>query len=161
MSLNQCISLLKLWFRIMPRRGVLDAILYNKGRQFFPSTPVSSTNKIGSHDIAEIAEIWLKVALNTIPISHIRTNNIFRTSTLWERMVSSCTYGSGIYIYICTHCRSMFRLWVRFLHMVRCTRYILYNEAIAIKLDIELLPVFWHVAQQKRGNNFEFWSNSN
>ena len=63
----------------MRRRGVLDAILYNKGRQFFPSTPVSSANKIGSHDIAEI---WLKVALDNIPISHIRTNNIFRTSTL-------------------------------------------------------------------------------
>jgi hypothetical protein len=33
------------------------------GRWFSPGTPASSTIKTGSHDIAEI---WLKVALNTI-----------------------------------------------------------------------------------------------
>ena len=36
---------------------------------FFPSTPVSSTNKTDRHDIAEIL---LKVALNTITLSYIK-----------------------------------------------------------------------------------------
>jgi hypothetical protein len=34
---------------------------------FNPGTPVSSTNKTGSHDIAEIL---LKVTLNTITLTH-------------------------------------------------------------------------------------------
>jgi hypothetical protein len=114
-------------------------------------------NKIESHDIAEIL---LKVSLNTITLIHIRTNNIcFRTSTIWERTARSYAYGSGIYLYICTHCHSLFRLWVRFSYMVRCTRYILYYEAILITVVLELLPLFWYVAHQKRENNFEFWSN--
>ena len=33
------------------------------GRWFSPGTPASSTTKAGGHDIADI---WLKVALNTI-----------------------------------------------------------------------------------------------
>ena len=37
------------------------------GRWFSPGTPVSSTNKIDLHDIAEIL---LKVALNTITLTH-------------------------------------------------------------------------------------------
>jgi len=67
---NQCLSLLKLWVRTPFRRGVLDTTLCGKvcqwlatGRLFSPGTPVSSTNKTQRHDIAEI---WLKVALNTI-----------------------------------------------------------------------------------------------
>ena len=51
-------------------RGVLDTTLCDKvcqwlatGRWFSPCTPVSSTNKTDHHDIAEIL---LKVALNTI-----------------------------------------------------------------------------------------------
>jgi hypothetical protein len=35
------------------------------GKRFSPGTPVSSTNKINSHDITEIL---LKVALNTISL---------------------------------------------------------------------------------------------
>jgi hypothetical protein len=45
-----------------------------------------------------------------------------------------------IYLYICTHCPSLFKLWVRFSYMVRCTRYILYYEAILITVVLELLP---------------------
>jgi hypothetical protein len=38
---------------------------------YFPGTPASSTTKTGHHDIAEI---WLKVALN--PINQIKSNQI-------------------------------------------------------------------------------------
>jgi hypothetical protein len=38
------------------------------GRWFSPSTPASSTNKVGRHDITEIL---LKVALNTIKQTNI------------------------------------------------------------------------------------------
>ena len=54
-------------------RGVLDKTLFNKlcqwlvtSRWFSPYTPVSSTNKTCRHDIAEIL---LKVALNTITLT--------------------------------------------------------------------------------------------
>ena len=108
-------------------------------------------NKIESHDIAEIL---LKVALNTITLTHFRTTNIcFRTSTIWERTARSYAYGSGIYLYICSHCHSLFMLWVRFSYMVRCTRYILYYEAIPITVVLELLPLFWYVAHEKRENH--------
>ena len=67
---NQCISPLMLWVRTPLRWGVLDTTLCDKicqwlvtGQWFFPGTPVSSNNKTDSHDIAEIL---LKVALNTI-----------------------------------------------------------------------------------------------
>ena len=53
-----------------PRRGVHDITLCDKvcqwlatGLWFSPGTPVSSTNKTDCHDLAEIL---LKVALNTI-----------------------------------------------------------------------------------------------
>jgi hypothetical protein len=56
--------------RILLRRCVLNATLCDKvchllatGWWFSPSTPVSSTNTTDRHDIAEIL---LKVALNTI-----------------------------------------------------------------------------------------------
>jgi hypothetical protein len=42
------------------------------GRWFSPGTPASSTTKTGHHDIAEI---WLKVALN--PINQIKSNQIY------------------------------------------------------------------------------------
>jgi hypothetical protein len=67
---NQYLSPLSLWVRIPLRRGVLDTTLCDQacqwlatGRWFSPGTPVSSTNKTDSHDIAEIL---LKVALSTI-----------------------------------------------------------------------------------------------
>ena len=153
---NQCPSPQKLWVRILFMQHVLDAILYHNSRCF---SPAPSTKKIDSHDIVEIL---LKVALNTISPTHIRTNNIyFRISSNWERTARSYPYGSGIYICICTYCHSLFRLSVRFSHMVRCARCILYYETILITVVFELLPLFWYVAHQKRENNFEFWYNLN
>jgi hypothetical protein len=65
---NQCLSPLMLWVRISIRARCTT--LYDKvcrwlatGRCFFPGSPVSSTNNTDRHDIAEIL---LKVALNTI-----------------------------------------------------------------------------------------------
>jgi hypothetical protein len=67
---NQYLSPLTLWVRIPLRWGVLDTTLYDQdcqclatGRWFSPGTPVSSDNKTDRHDIAEIL---LKVVLNTI-----------------------------------------------------------------------------------------------
>ena len=72
---NQWISQLKLWVQIPLRRGVLDTTLCDKVcqwlvtvRWFSPSTSVSSTNKTDRHDIAEIL---LRVALNTITLTRI------------------------------------------------------------------------------------------
>jgi len=55
-------------------RGVFDTTLCDKvsqwlvaGRWFSSGTPVSSTNKTDRHDIAEIL---LKVVLNTITLTH-------------------------------------------------------------------------------------------
>ena len=64
----------QLWFWILLRRDVLDAILYYNSRWFAPGISVSSTNKIDCHDMAEIL---LKVALSTITLTHIHTNDIF------------------------------------------------------------------------------------
>ena len=67
---NQCLSPPKLWVWIPLMAGVLDTTLCDKvchwlvtGQWFSPGTPVSSVNKTDNHDIAEIL---LKVALNTI-----------------------------------------------------------------------------------------------
>ena len=85
---NQCLSLLKLWVRTPFRWGVLDTTLCGKvcqwlatGRLFSPGTPVSSTNKTQHHDIAEIL---LKVALNTINLiqAYNYKNSVLMT-TLW------------------------------------------------------------------------------
>ena len=69
---SQCLSPLTLRVQIPLRRGVLDTTLCDKvcqwlvtGLWFSPGTPVSSTNKTDHH----IAEILLKVALNTITIN--------------------------------------------------------------------------------------------
>ena len=73
---NQCLSQLKLWVQIPLRWRVLDTALCDKVcqwlvavRWFSPSTPVSSTNKTDRHDIAEIL---LRVALNTITLTLTR-----------------------------------------------------------------------------------------
>ena len=68
---NKCLSPLTLWVRTFHgERDVLDTTLCDKVRHllatggwFSPDTPVSSSNKTDRHDIAEIL---LKVALNTI-----------------------------------------------------------------------------------------------
>ena len=71
--LNQCLSPLTLWVRIRLRWGVLDTTLCDKvcqwlaaGQWFSLDIPVSSTNNTDRHDIAEIL---LKVALNTITLN--------------------------------------------------------------------------------------------
>jgi hypothetical protein len=71
---NQCLSPLKLWVWTHSWRVVLDTTLCDKvcqwpvtGRWFFPGSLVSSTNKTDCHNIAEIL---LKVALNTIDQSN-------------------------------------------------------------------------------------------
>jgi hypothetical protein len=69
---NQCLSPLMLRVRIQLVLSVLDTTLCDKacqwpaaGQWFSDSTPVSSTNKADRHDVAEIL---LKVALNTITL---------------------------------------------------------------------------------------------
>ena len=75
---NQCLSPLT-WVQIPLRRGVLDTTLCDKDcqqlaarRWISPGTPVSSTNKT-DHD--DIAEILLKVVLNTITLVFLMLNN--------------------------------------------------------------------------------------
>ena len=72
---NQWLSPLTLWVWIPLRWGVHDTILCDNvcqwlatGRWFFLGTLVSSTNKTDRHDIAEIL---LKVALNTIALTPV------------------------------------------------------------------------------------------
>jgi hypothetical protein len=69
---NQCLSPLTFRVRNMLKWGVLYTTLCDKVcqwlatcRWFFPGPPVSSTNKTDRHDIAEIL---VKVSLNTIPL---------------------------------------------------------------------------------------------
>ena len=69
---SQCLSPLKFEFEHCSWWGVLDTTLCDKvcqwfvtGRSFYPGTTVSSTNKTDCHNVAEIL---LKVALNTIKI---------------------------------------------------------------------------------------------
>ena len=70
---NQYLSPLTLWVRTQFWRGALDTTLCDKvcqwlaaGRWFSPGISLSSTNKTDCHDIAEIL---LKVALNTITLT--------------------------------------------------------------------------------------------
>jgi hypothetical protein len=70
---NQCLSPLKLWIWIPFSWGELYTTLCDKvcqwlatGRWFSPGIPVSSTNKT---NLSDIAEILLKVALNTMTIT--------------------------------------------------------------------------------------------
>jgi hypothetical protein len=74
---NQWLSPLMLWVRISIRARCTT--LCNKvcqwlawGRWFSPGPPVSSTNKTDRHDIAEML---LKVALNTIKQTSNKTNS--------------------------------------------------------------------------------------
>jgi hypothetical protein len=75
-------------------RGVLDTTLCDKVCQwlatdgwFYAGTPVSSTNTIIRHDLAEIL---LKVALNTIPPHSNIPVNRFLLSTFHSIQQASC-----------------------------------------------------------------------
>ena len=54
-------------------RQVMAIVHMDHGLWFSPGTPASSTTKTGRHDIAEIL---LKVALNTI--NQIKSNHVFQ-----------------------------------------------------------------------------------
>jgi hypothetical protein len=93
-----------LWVRTPLRWGVLDTTLCDKicqwlvtGQRFFLGTPVSSNNKTDSHDIAEIL---LKVALNTINpnlvVSNRRSN---RTIGRWPWPYDPCSLSSNTTFY--------------------------------------------------------------
>ena len=65
----------------MIKQSVLDITVCDKvcqlpaeGRWFSPGTPVSGTNEIDHRDITEIL---LKVALNTITLTHMVKNFVF------------------------------------------------------------------------------------
>ena len=109
---NQCLSPLKLGVRTPSWRGVLDTTLCDKvcqwlaaGRWFSSGTPISSTNKTDRH---LIAEILLKVALDTIKHQHLigcfffftyNSQNIWYLKTTLERkvqpLINSCDAGTG------------------------------------------------------------------
>jgi len=106
---NQCLSLLMFWVRIPLKRGVLETKLCNKvcqslaaGRWFSPGTLVSSANKTDCHDIAEIL---LKVALNTITLTRARQNcPIITTSIISHYICVShnflpTVYYNAIFVY--------------------------------------------------------------
>jgi len=74
---KQCLSPLMLWVRISIRERCTtfrDKVCQwlAPGRRFSPVPPVSSTNKTDRHDIAEIL---LKVSLNTIKQTNKRKRN--------------------------------------------------------------------------------------
>ena len=72
------------------RRGVLDTSFFDKVcqlRWFSPGTPVSSTHKTDSHDIAEIL---LKVALNTVTL----------TLTLTKSYEITAGVNYAVYLYL-------------------------------------------------------------
>ena len=95
---NQCLSPLMLWVRISIRARCTT--LYDKvcrwlatGRCFFPGSPVSSTNKIDRHDIAEMLS---KVALNTTTLicmtrtSSQTIDNIGIKGCRWDWHMNDC-----------------------------------------------------------------------
>ena len=76
---NQCLSPLMLWVQILIRARCTT--LCDKVCQWLATDLlVSSTNKTDRHDIAEIL---LKVALNTIK----QTNNLMPLSTWWKVLI--------------------------------------------------------------------------
>ena len=110
---KQCLSPLTLWVRIPFRRGVLDTALCDKVCQLVaayrwlsPGTPVSSTNKADSNDIAEIL---LKVALN------IMTVTLTLESYLPDHMSSPSVFSLGsissILSFLVVVCQPLFVLF--------------------------------------------------
>jgi hypothetical protein len=114
---SQCLSSLMLWVRL-PQRARCTTLCDKvcqwlaAGRWYSLGTPVSSTNETDRNDIAEIL---LKVALNTI-----------------NQAKPLCKYGSGIYNYMCNQCLSPLKLWVRTPFMARCTRYNIMWQSLSV-----------------------------
>ena len=111
---------LKLWFDPRSWRGVLDTTLCDKvcqwlaiGPWFSPGTPVSSTNITDRYDIAEIL---LKVALNTITKSKPMTIVVSISSSTTCRQFSCRSFVVDLIIarsynvfpltpyYVCVFC---------------------------------------------------------
>jgi hypothetical protein len=98
---NRCLLPLTLWVRFPLKRGVLGATLCDKvcpwhaaGWWFSPETPVSFTNKTDRHDIAEIL---LKMALNTITITRVRCYAVLvPVSVIAVCLIMSYDTASGI-----------------------------------------------------------------
>ena len=89
---NQCLSPLTLWVWIPLMASVLDTTLCDKvcqwlaaGQGFSPGNPVSSINKTDRHDIAEIL---LKVALNTINRANLKLKEKFEDIKGWSETVN-------------------------------------------------------------------------
>ena len=67
------------------------------GRWFSPGTPVSSTNKTNRHDVAELL---LKVALNTMNQPNQPTNNILLKRVVSKSKVRSILLRNAVYLII-------------------------------------------------------------
>jgi hypothetical protein len=83
-------------------KGMLERHLLFK-EWFSPGTPASSTTKTGRHDIAEIL---LKVAINTI----IHSFNQKKNECIITGIVTNCTQSVDSYLIWCHYIR-LFRLW--------------------------------------------------
>ena len=90
MHMQQVPITLKLWVRIPFQRGVPCTTLCDKVCQFLATcrwfSPVSSTNKSDRHDIAEIL---LKVALNTITLTPHFTSVVDQQQLSYHSMLPS------------------------------------------------------------------------
>ena len=125
---NQCLSPLTLWGWIPLKRGVLDTTLCDKvcqwlaaGQRFSPGTPVSSTNKTDHHDVAEIL---LKVALNTIKQTNIKKFLVLIylhiTFIILLFYYISLTWMNNIYIiYLCIIfiCEMLYITWLFYMNI--------------------------------------------
>ena len=99
-------------------RGILDTTLCNKvyqwlatGRWFSPGTPVSSTNKTDRHNIAEIL---LRVALNTINQTIFIGWNLYRI-TKQKHWRKCCGYEMSQFRNI-----KLVDFMKQYSHMLRC-----------------------------------------
>ena len=93
--------------------------LFAHGRWFSPGTPASSSTKTGRHDIAEIL---LKVALNTInQIKSILTAYLFRTPQLSPVPCGVRIFLSSVFCVL--FCRSLFVLLSFFIWSLCCFAY--------------------------------------
>jgi hypothetical protein len=111
---NQCLSPLTLWGRTPLRPGVLDTTLCDKvcqclvtSRWFSPGISVSSTNKTDRHDIAEIL---LKVALNTT--NQPNYYQYVRVFFLFFILLSYCYYAISISFQMIIFCHNRYQWYI-------------------------------------------------